>query len=235
MKRLFFFLPLLSIFSCQKGSIRDDTSPSLAFKSASIMYKQSSLDSTSLVSYCTVTLSFTDESGDIGWSSDEQAQVFPQMPIAPLTSYANADTTEVYIELNKYYIATQKAFYSAHFPEEQYDVFDDESTYPVLMKKYEQLVELYERIMQKEYYCLLVEYFEGENSKQWRKDVNYNSVLPPLGGYVPGGSMATGDIVYDINISERHNDTVSFSFILRDRKKNTSEKVYTLFFVIPKK
>lgn len=215
--------------------MNDDTAPTLSFKDASIMYKQSSLDSSTYVSYCTITLAFTDASGDIGWSTDEQYQSFPTMPVAPMTSYTNADTSDVYPELNKYYINTQKIFYSRYFPDETFVPFDDVSFYPVLMSKYEQLVQLYERIMQKEYYCLLVEYFEGKTAKVLRSDVNYNSVLPPLGGYVPGGTMAKGDIVYDINVSERHNDTVSFSFVLRDRVKNTSQKVYTPFFVIPKK
>ena len=82
------------------------------------------------------------------------------------------------------------------------------------------------------YYSLIVEYYEGDNPPKVRKDVNYSSVLPPLGGYVPSGSVARGQIVYDMNISSRQNDTLSFTFVLRDRAGNESDEVRTPLFIV---
>lgn len=228
-----FFLGL-AVYSCDKGNLSSEAAPTLRYKSAVLKYKPAEIDPTVRVYYCEVTLEFSDGSGDIGWSSSERETFFPKQAIAPQKSYEDYTAEEVYPVLNESYKALQKAYYDTYFPDEQYAVFDDTYTYESMKWKYVSLVADYERIMQKEYYSLIVEYFEGDKVKTVRLDLNFSSALPPLGGYVPNGTMARGDIVYDINLSERLNDTVSFSFVLRDRAKNTSPKITTPVIILPK-
>lgn len=229
-----FLLLVLMSYSCDKGSLSSEAAPALRYKSAALKYKPAEIDPTVRVYYCEVTLEFSDGSGDIGWSSSEREAFFPKQAIAPQKSYEDYTVEEVYPILNESYKALQKAYYETYFPDEQYAVFDDTYTYEAMKSKYGVLVAGYERIMQKEYYSLIVEYFEGDKIKTVRSDLNFSSALPPLGGYVPNGTMAKGDIVYDINLSERQNDTISFSFILRDRAKNTSPKITTPVIILPK-
>lgn len=224
-------ISLCVMVSCHKNNDTGDASPSLSYAKAQLLYKPSMLDSTTMVAYCVVTLDFEDAQGDIGYSDDERERLFPHSVEMPLLSYPYTDTTTMYPLLIDYYRVLQNEYYTQYFPDEQYVPFNDSCTYSVLMKRYDTLTALYERIMMDYYYSLIVEYYEGDPPRL-NPSVNYSSVLPPLGGYVPSGSVARGEIVYDMNISARQNDTLSFTFVLRDRAGNESGVVATPLLVV---
>ncbi len=223
---------LCVVSACHKNISTGDDSPSLSFANAHLLYKPSPIDSTTMVAYCVVTLDFEDAQGDIGYSDNEKESLFPPAPEIPALSYPFTDTTTMYHLLLDYYKVLQEGYYTTYYPDESYIPFNDSCTYKVLMKRYDTLTTMYERIMMDYYYSLIVEYYEGDNPPKVRKDVNYSSVLPPLGGYVPSGTVARGQIVYDMNISSRQNDTLSFTFVLRDRAGNESDEVRTPLFIV---
>ena len=223
---------LCVVSACHKNISSSGDSPSLSFAKAHLLYKPSPIDSTTMVAYCVVTLDFEDAQGDIGYSDSERETLFPTAPEIPALSYPFADTTTMYPLLLDYYNGLQEEYYTSYYPDESYIPFNDSCTYQSLMRRYYTLTALYERIMMDYYYSLIVEYYEGDNPPKVRKDVNYSSVLPPLGGYVPSGSVARGQIVYDMNISSRQNDTLSFTFVLRDRAGNESDEVRTPLFIV---
>ena len=225
------FVATLLLISCHKNNGEGSLSPSLSFSKAHLEYRTSPLDSTTMVAYCVITLDFEDGQGDIGYSDDERERLFPRSVEMPLLSYPYTDTTTMYPLLIDYYRVLQNEYYTHYFPDEQYVPFNDSCTYSVLMKRYDTLTALYERIMMDYYYSLIVEYYEGDPPRL-NPSVNYSSVLPPLGGYVPNGSVARGEIVYDMNISSRQNDTLSFTFVLRDRAGNESGVVATPLLVV---
>lgn len=225
------FVATLLLISCHKNKGEGSLSPSLSFSKAHLEYRTSPLDSTTMVAYCVITLDFEDGQGDIGYSDNEKENIFPPTPEMPALSYPFSDTTTMYPLLTDYYRILQEEYYSRYYPHESYIPFNDSCTYSVLMKRYNTLTTMYERIMMDYYYSLIVEYYEGDPPRL-NPSVNYSSVLPPLGGYVPNGSVARGEIVYDMNISSRQNDTLSFTFVLRDRAGNESDKAISPLLVV---